>query len=147
MPQMDIKRDIRTWKNSIYFSTCPPPTVIHLFHHFTSASTAKRLPPSCEPLYATNTSHRKQETFLYKPLCSEFLPTEKRTTEDCSSVLYVSSTVAILTMKTSLNICMHLCYLDCHEAGLCCYLVIHVKNLLRPLLLFYFHLLPSASPL
>jgi hypothetical protein len=22
--------------------------------------------PSCEPLYATNTSHRKQETFLYE---------------------------------------------------------------------------------
>jgi hypothetical protein len=27
---------------------------------------SKLLPPSCEPLYATNTSHRKQETFLYK---------------------------------------------------------------------------------
>jgi hypothetical protein len=32
------------------------------------------------------------------------------------------------------------CYLDCHEAGLCCYLVIHIENLLRPLQLFYFHL-------
>jgi hypothetical protein len=30
----------------------------------TSSSSAKRLPTSCEPLYATNTSHRKQETFL-----------------------------------------------------------------------------------
>jgi hypothetical protein len=27
-------------------------------------------------------------------------------------------------------------YLDCHEAGLCCYLVIHIENLLRPLLPF-----------
>jgi hypothetical protein len=34
------------------------------------------------------------------------------------------------------------CYLDCHEAGLCCYLMIHIENLLRPLQLFYFHLLP-----
>jgi hypothetical protein len=34
------------------------------------------------------------------------------------------------------------CYLDCHEAGLCCYLVIHIENLLLPLLLFYFHLWP-----
>jgi hypothetical protein len=33
---------------------------------------------------------------------------------------------------------MRVCYLDCHEAGLWCYLVIHVENLLRPLQLFYF---------
>jgi hypothetical protein len=33
-------------------------------------------------------------------------------------------------------------YLDCHEAGLCCYLVIHIENLLRPLQLLYFHLWP-----
>jgi hypothetical protein len=41
-----------------------------------------------------------------------------------------------------LNIRMRVCYLDCHEAGLCCYLVIHTENLLRPLQLFYFHLWP-----
>jgi hypothetical protein len=37
---MDIKRetcDTRTWKN-IYFSTYPPPTLIHLSHRFTCAS-------------------------------------------------------------------------------------------------------------
>jgi hypothetical protein len=28
------------------------------------------------------------------------------------------------------------CYLDCHEAGQCCYLVIHTENLLSPLQLF-----------
>jgi hypothetical protein len=38
--------------------------------------------------------------------------------------------------------CMHICCLDCHEAGLCCYLVIHTENLSRPLQLFYFHLWP-----
>jgi hypothetical protein len=26
-----------------------------------------------------------------------------------------------------LNMRMHICYLDCHQAGLCCYLVIHRK--------------------
>jgi hypothetical protein len=31
-------------------------------------------------------------------------------------------------------------YRDCNEAGLCCYLVIHIGNLLRPLQVFYFHL-------
>jgi hypothetical protein len=39
-----------------------------------------------------------------------------------------------------LNMCMRVCYLDCHEAGLCCCLVIHTENLLHPLQLFYFHL-------
>jgi hypothetical protein len=39
-----------------------------------------------------------------------------------------------------LNIRMGVCYLDSHEAGLCCYLVTHIGNLLRPLQLFYFHL-------
>jgi hypothetical protein len=37
---------------------------------------------------------------------------------------------------------MHVCYLDCNEAGLCCYLALHVENLLHPLQLFYFHLWP-----
>jgi hypothetical protein len=41
-----------------------------------------------------------------------------------------------------LNMLMHVCYLDYLEDGLCCYLVIHVEILCRPLQLFYFHLLP-----
>jgi hypothetical protein len=39
-------------------------------------------------------------------------------------------------------VCMRVCYLCCDEAGLCCYLVIHIENLLRPLELLYFHLWP-----
>jgi hypothetical protein len=39
-----------------------------------------------------------------------------------------------------LNMHMRVCYLDCHETGLCCYLVVHRENLLHPLQLFYFHL-------
>jgi hypothetical protein len=35
---------------------------------------------------------------------------------------------------------MRICYLDCHEAELCCYLVIHTGNLLYPLQLLCFHL-------
>jgi hypothetical protein len=37
---------------------------------------------------------------------------------------------------------MRVCYLHCHEAGLCCYLVINMENVLRVhlLQLFYFHL-------
>jgi hypothetical protein len=35
---------------------------------------------------------------------------------------------------------MRVCYLECHEAGLCCNLSVHIENLLRPLQLFYFRL-------
>jgi hypothetical protein len=41
-----------------------------------------------------------------------------------------------------LNVLMRVCCLDCHEAGLCCYVVIHIENLLHPLQMFYFHLWP-----
>jgi hypothetical protein len=95
-----------------------------------------------EPLYATNISQYKQKTFLYEyPLHWVLLPT-KNVPKRCSSVIHSSSTVAILTTKTSLWTCACKCYLDCHEAGLCCYLLIHIENLLYPLQLFYFHLCP-----
>jgi hypothetical protein len=35
---------------------------------------------------------------------------------------------------------MRVCYPDYHEAGLCCYLVMHIENILHQLQLFYFHL-------
>jgi hypothetical protein len=35
---------------------------------------------------------------------------------------------------------MPICYQDCHETGLCCCLVIHIKNVLHPLQLLYLHL-------
>jgi hypothetical protein len=38
--------------------------------------------------------------------------------------------------------CVSVCYLDCHEAWLCCYLVKRIENLLLQLQLFYFHLWP-----
>jgi hypothetical protein len=41
-----------------------------------------------------------------------------------------------------LNMHMRVCYLDCYETGLRCYLVIHIENILGPLQLFYLHLWP-----
>jgi hypothetical protein len=88
--QMGIKRKTCDFQTSIYFRTYPPQTLIHLSHRFTSAlqpaakkssdcclshfrtrvstssSSAKRLPPSCEALYAINTFRRKHEIFLYE---------------------------------------------------------------------------------
>jgi hypothetical protein len=85
-------------------------------------------------LYATNTSHHKQETFYYEyPLHGALLPT----TEWCSLVVQSSSTVAILTYwNQPLNMHVRVYYLDCHEAGSCCYLVSHIESLLRPLQVF-----------
>jgi hypothetical protein len=40
------------------------------------------------------------------------------------------------------NMRTRVCYLNCHEAGLCCYLVIHIEYRLHPLQLIYFHLCP-----
>jgi hypothetical protein len=71
-------------------------------------------------------------------LCIEsFCPQKESTTDRCSSVVHTLSTVVILTAGTSLWTCA------CHEAGLCCYLVIHIEKLLRPLQLFYCHLRPT----
>jgi hypothetical protein len=44
--------------------------------------------------------------------------------------------------KQPLNMRMRVCYLDFHESGMCCHLVIHTGNLLHQLQLFYFHLWP-----
>jgi hypothetical protein len=41
-----------------------------------------------------------------------------------------------------LNMRMRVCDLDSYESGLCCYLVIHIENVLHTLQLFYFQLRP-----
>jgi hypothetical protein len=58
-----------------------------------------------------------------------------RTTERCSSVAY-SSKRHFDYWNQPLNMLMRVCYLDYHETGLCCYLAIHIENLLRPLQCF-----------
>jgi hypothetical protein len=122
---------------NVYFSTYPPPTLLHLSHLFTSAwkpvawksfdccpaaelllshspqgdlvgyhlrlsNVFDRISrPSCELLYATDTSHRNQENFFMNIICTEYFCPQKRTTEFISSVVYSSSTVDILTTETS----------------------------------------------
>jgi hypothetical protein len=55
---------------------------------------------------------------------------KKPTTERCSSVVHPQARSHFDYWNQSLNMHMHISYLDRHEAGLCFYL------------LFYFHLLP-----
>jgi hypothetical protein len=104
MSQMDIKRkpcDIRTRENHLFLnisSTSIDTFVPSLYqcvetrskevswllsqllpHGRFSLSFLERISrPSCEPLYATNTSRRKQETFLYEcPMHWVIVPTKK----------------------------------------------------------------------
>jgi hypothetical protein len=121
-------------------ATSAPPS-----HHLRFSNVIQRISrPSCEQLYATNTSHRKQETFHNEyPLQWALLPRKKthNRTHIFGSTL-LKHGLHFDYWNKPLNICMCVCYLDCHEAGLCCYLVLHIQNLLRPLQLFYFHLRP-----
>jgi hypothetical protein len=94
-----------------------------------------------EKLYATNTSHRKQETFLYEyPSRCVILPTKTH-----NKTLLFGSTILkhgrhFDYWNQPLNMRQRVCCLDFHVAGLCCYLVMHIEDLLRPLQPFYFHL-------
>jgi hypothetical protein len=47
-----------------------------------------------------------------------------------------SVTVVILTTGSGLSVHMHICCLDCHEAGLCCFLVIQSTIRLSRIRLF-----------
>jgi hypothetical protein len=99
--------------------------------------------PTCESLYMTNTPHHKHKTkhktFIYfiNIFCIVVLPIK--------TLLFGSTLLKhgrhVDYWNQPLTMCIW--YLDFHEAGLCCYLVIHTKNLLCPLQLFYFHLWPT----
>jgi hypothetical protein len=112
-----------------------------LSHFRTSVSTSSLspqcLPPSCEPLYATNTSHRKEERFLYEyPLQWVLLPTKNENRTLLFRSIHLKHGQDFNYWNQPLNMRMRVCYLHCHEAGMCCYLVIHIENLLQPI---YFH--------
>jgi hypothetical protein len=126
---------VETWSIEIFWLLSQP--LPHLCS--TSLSSAKCLPASCEPLYATNTSHLNQETFLYEySLNWVLLPTKK--TKQNRTLFYGNTFLKHCCRFGYWNqpLNMHMCvsFLHCHEADLCCYLVIHIENLLRPLQLF-----------
>jgi hypothetical protein len=162
---MYIKRktcNIRTWEKLIswhilhqHWHTCPIALPVRrnlqrrslLTFVFTN-STPLRLSnvlermswPSCELLYETNTSHREQVTFLYKyPLHWVPLPTKTHNRTLLFGIT-LKHGLHFDYWNQPLNMRMRVCYIDCHEAGQCCYLVIHIENLLYPLQLFYLHL-------
>jgi hypothetical protein len=130
-----------------------------LTHCFTNASKpaatvlSATFAPPCQPLrHQRNVGHPDVNRFMRQTLptvnrnyffmnilCIESFCPQKRTTERCSSVLHSSSMVTILTTKTSFwTWRLRFCYV----AGLCCYLVTYIENLLHSLQLFYFRLWP-----
>jgi hypothetical protein len=174
MSQIDINRkacDIGTWKKHLFLDisstnigTCPialpvrrNPQHRSLLTVVSATSTPLRLPnvlerisrPSCGPLYETNTSHRKYETLFMNIIYTEsFCPQKKK---DNRKLLFCSTLFKhgrhFDYWNQPLNMRMRVCYLHCHETGLCCYLVIHIENLLRPLQMFYIHWWPDWLPL
>jgi hypothetical protein len=100
-----------------------------------------------ETLYATDTSHRKKETYLYEyPLHWVLLPTKMAQHNAVLRFYTLKHGRRFDYWNQPLNMRMRVCYVDCDEAGLCCYLVTHTENRLRPLQLFYFHLWPIYWP-
>jgi hypothetical protein len=100
--------------------------------------------PTCETLYATNTSNRKHEIFLYEyslhwVLCAQ-KKTHNRTLFFCST--HFKNGRHFDYWNPPLNMHMRVCCLDCHEAGSCCYLMLNIEKLLRPLQVFCFHFWP-----
>jgi hypothetical protein len=86
---------------------------------------------------------RKQETFRYeRPLHWVVLPTKTYNRTLLFGITLLKHGHHFDHWNQPLNTRMRVCYLDCHEARLCRYAVIHIENLLLQLQLFYFHLWP-----
>jgi hypothetical protein len=76
-------------------------------------------------------------------LCTEsFCPQKRHNRTQLFGSIHLKHGRRFYHWNQPLNTRMSICFLDRREAGLCCYLVIHIGNLLRPLQQFYFHLWP-----
>jgi hypothetical protein len=156
---------------NIYFSIYPPPTLIHLSLRFTIASKPaayksfnfclghsrtwsgiicdfwmslrKFLYPDVNRFTRQTLLTLNRKHFLKNILCIDsFCPhkTHNRTLLFGSTPLKHRRHADYWNQP--LNLRMRVSYLDCHESESCRYLLIHTKNLLSPLQLFYFHFWP-----
>jgi hypothetical protein len=121
---MDIKRktcDTGTWKKNIYFSTRHSPILTQITRNRTQL------------LFSTRLKHGRHFDYWNQPQNMRMLSFFLSLFAFCQSIQDPTKLLDIESVILEL---------DCHEAGLCCCLVIHIDNLLRPLQLFYFHLWP-----
>jgi hypothetical protein len=145
---MDVKRKhviFEPGRKNIYFPTYPPPTAIqehrNLQHRSLLTVVSATSNPPFQPLrHQRNVCHSVVNCFTWQTL-----PTVKRK-YFFINILCIESFCPSKTHNRTLLfdsiLLKHRRHLGCHEAGLCCYLVIHIENLLRTLQLFYFYLWP-----
>jgi hypothetical protein len=111
---------------TVVSATSSPP-----FQHLRLLKALERISrPSREPLYATDTSNVNRIHFFMNILCiGSYCLTKKThnrtllfggTFKHCRHFHYCNQPV---------NMRKSVCCLDCHEAGLCCYLVIQIEDL------------------
>jgi hypothetical protein len=150
---------------NIYFSTYPPPTWIHLSCLFTQSVETRSI--QFYRLLSQPISHVSFIIFNFRMSLREFLdPAAGSSTEQalptvsrkhlfmnilCPQRAQENAAFRYYTPQAQspfdywnqpLNMRMQICYLDCHEGGLCSFLMIHIEDLLLPLQLLYFHLWP-----
>jgi hypothetical protein len=121
---LQVRRNPRALKSWLLSQPLP-----HLVgYHLLFSNVIERISrPSCKPLYPTNCSHSKPETFLYEYFCIEpFCPQETHNITLLFGSTLLKEGRHFDYWNHPLNTHMRNCYLDCHEAGLCCYLVIHI---------------------
>jgi hypothetical protein len=155
--RMDIKRktcDIRTNRINNYFSTYP--LLTNLSRRYTSASKLATLKSfdCCVSHFCTSVSTSSSSAKRLSPVVNHFrrqtLPKVNRT-HFFTNMFWIASFRPRNSRYRSflfgsklckhgchfdywnqpLNMSMHVCYLDCHEGGLWCYLVIYTENILR----------------
>jgi hypothetical protein len=161
-------------EKNIFFSTCPPPILIQLSHHFISASKpaenvfwllSQSLPHLRFNLFVISDTFSMFPDPVLNRFTRQILPTiagiislwisfalrpfahkktHNRTLFFCN--IFIKNRRHFYYWNQPLNMRMRVCFLDCQEAWLRCYLLIHIENLLHPLQLFYFHLWPIYWP-
>jgi hypothetical protein len=150
---MDIKRktsDIQTWKKRLFLniSSINIDTLVPSLYQCVETCTrevfwllSQPLPHLCFNLFVISETFSTQ---MWNALRDKhfFCPQETHNRILCFGSTHLNHGHHFHYWNQPLNMNMRVCYLDCHEAGLCYYLAVLIENLLCPLQLFYFHLWP-----
>jgi hypothetical protein len=140
--QMNIKHEtcnVRNWKK-------------HLFLDVSITNIDTLVTPPFQPLrYQRNVCHQGWQTLptvnrkhsFMNMLCIEsFCPQKTHNRTLLFGTILPKHSSHFDYWNQSLNMRMRICYLECYGAGLCCYLMIYIEELLCPLQLFCFYLWP-----
>jgi hypothetical protein len=96
----------------------------------TSSTSAKRLPTRGKRFKRQTLSIVNRKHFFMNILCTQSFCSQKTHNR---TLLFGSIHLKLGRYfeyrNQLLNLRLRVCYLECHEAGLCCYLVIHIENL------------------